>query len=299
MSSHADAELARRTEENTELDRISVAALLAGLALLYLPSYFDLLLGKLAPDAQGHEPIFIALTLWLLYRQREAFATLPNNAVGISATLCGSAAALVGLLAYVAGRTQDVVSLELGSPLLVLAAAALFLKGWAGLRLVWFPILLLFFVIPLPYSITTMLTGPMKQAVSAVATWTLRLADYPVGRSGVVITVGQYQLLVAEACAGLQTMFTLEAMGLLFTHLMNYRSAMRNALMALLVVPLSFCANVIRVIVLIMVTYHFGDTVGQGFVHRAAGLLLFAVALALIGSADRLLGRVLPEKWAH
>uniref|UniRef100_UPI0035B22786 exosortase n=1 Tax=Aquabacterium sp. TaxID=1872578 RepID=UPI0035B22786 len=224
-----------------------------------------------------------------------ALAALPRRCA-VGGTL---AFGLPGLALYSLGRTQQIAPVELAALMLVLAAAVLCLKGWAGLRLAWFPLFLLFFVVPLPYSVTTLLTGPMKTAVSAVATGVLHGVGYPVGRSGVVITVGQYELLVAEACAGLQTMFTLEAMGLLYTHLMNYRSAVRNALMALLVVPLAFAANVIRVIVLVLVTYHLGDRVGQGFVHGAAGLLLFAVALGLISVVDRLLSRTLPARWAH
>jgi hypothetical protein len=40
------------------------------------------------------------------------------------------------------------------------------------------------------------------------------------------------------------------------------------------------------------VTLYFGDEAGQGFVHSFAGMLLFAVALALILAVDGLLGRL-------
>jgi exosortase len=129
-----------------------------------------------------------------------------------------------------------------------------------------------------------------------VASAVLGAVGYPVGHAGVVITVGQYQLLVAEACAGLHSMFILEAMGLLYCNLMNYQSWVRNALLAVLVVPLSFVANTLRVMILVVVTYHFGDGAGQGFLHHFAGLALFALALALIGGLDRVLGAVLPER---
>ena len=130
------------------------------------------------------------------------------------------------------------------------------------------------------------------------AGWLLSAVGYPVGLSGVVITIGQYQLLVNEACAGLQTMFTLEAMGLLYASLMNHSSTLRNALLALLVVPIAFCANVVRVIVLVLVTYHLGDAAGQGFLHGFAGMVLFLVALALVMATDGLLGRLLHRQEA-
>ncbi|MDP1183544.1 archaeosortase/exosortase family protein, partial [Klebsiella pneumoniae] len=82
------------------------------------------------------------------------------------------------------------------------------------------------------------------------------------------------------------SMFTLEALGLLYMNIMNYQSAARNLLMALAIVPISFVANIVRVCILVLVTYHFGDEAGQGFVHGFAGLVLFIVALSLILTFD-------------
>jgi exosortase/archaeosortase family protein len=87
-------------------------------------------------------------------------------------------------------------------------------------------------------------------------------------------------------------MFTLEALGLLYMNMMNYTSVKRNLTLATLVIPIAFCANVIRVIVLVLVTNHFGDEVGQGFVHGFAGMLLFGVALTLMIAVDGVLGRI-------
>ena len=53
--------------------------------------------------------------------------------------------------------------------------------------------------------------------------------------------------------------------------------------------PISFTANVIRVIVLTLVTYHYGDAAGQGFLHGFAGMVLFISALILILGVDGLL----------
>lgn len=141
-------------------------------------------------------------------------------------------------------------------------------------------------MVPLPATLVIAVTTPLKSAVSAVASSLLYTLGYPIGRSGVVLTVGPYQLLVADACAGLNSMFTLEALGLLYMNIMNYKSAVRNVALALLIVPISFVANIVRVCILVLVTYHFGDEAGQGFVHGFAGMVLFIVALTLILLVD-------------
>jgi exosortase/archaeosortase family protein len=61
------------------------------------------------------------------------------------------------------------------------------------------------------------------------------------------------------------------------------------------VIPIAFIANVIRVIILVLVTYYLGDEAGQGFVHGFAGMVLFAVALTLMLATDKLLGRWFKE----
>ena len=104
--------------------------------------------------------------------------------------------------------------------------------------------------------------------------------------------IGQYMLLVADACAGLHTLLTLEALGLLYLNIVQRDSLFRNAGLAMLIVPISFTANVIRVMTLSLVTYHFGDAAGQGFLHGFAGMVLFLTALLLIIGLDTALHAV-------
>jgi exosortase len=130
---------------------------------------------------------------------------------------------------------------------------------------------------------------PMKMAVSYVAEQVLYWANYPIARDGVILQIGQYQLLVADACAGLHTLLTLEALGLFYLNVVSHSSVFRNVALAILIIPISFAANVTRVIFLSLITYYFGDAAGQGFLHWFAGMTLFLSALILILGVDKLL----------
>lgn len=264
-----------------------------GLAALVLPTLWDFLFGEWSSYSQGHEVLLLAAGGWLFHRQAGTIAAMPDRPASWGPVLVLGLA----LAFYALGRTQQFLRIEILSLFFILAALLACFKGWAVLRHIWFVLLFLLFIVPLPFSVILIVTGPLKEAVSIVASTVLGWVGYPVGHVGVVITVGQYQLLVAEACAGLHSMFILEAMGLLYSNLMNYKSWLRNVLLAVLVVPLSFLANVLRVMILVVVTYHLGDRVGQGFLHNFAGLVLFGLALALIGGADRFLGAVLPARY--
>jgi exosortase B len=267
------------------LDRLAALMLLLGFAALYVPSYMDLARRVWPSDEQGHGPIILALGLWLLYGQRHALAALPVQ----PDKALGSALLVTGVLMYALGRTQGMLVFEVLSQHLVVIGLLLLFLGRRAVRLIWFPLFFLLFVVPLPSSVVGSLTAPLKSAVSAVAAKLLYSLGYPVARAGVMLSVGHYQLLVADACAGLNSMFTLEALGLLYMNLMRYTSAARNVTLAVLIIPISFIANVIRVLILVLVTYHFGDAAGQGFVHGFAGMVLFIVGLLLILATDWLL----------
>jgi exosortase B len=212
-------------------------------------------------------------------------AELPSR----PATLSGALVLVIGSLLYAIGRSQDIWIFSIGSQIWVLAGLVLLFKGWRGLRLTWFPLFFMLFMVPLPEALVAAVTAPLKSAVSLVASNLLYAAGYPVGRSGVMLTVGQYQLMVADACAGLNSMFTLEALGMLYMNLMRYSSAARNVTLAIMLIPIAFCANIGRVMILVLVTYYFGDAAGQGFVHGFAGMVLFLIALVLMLLLDKLL----------
>lgn len=268
------------------VDLVAAALLAVGLGALYVPTWWSLAHTIWATDEQGHGPIILGVSLWLLVRAFPELIKQPARPAPWAASLFLALAFLM----YVVGRSQAIIMLEVGSQILSIAGLLLLFKGWRAIRTCAFPLFFLLFMIPLPGALVVAATAPLKSAVSAVATELLHRFDFPIARSGVVLTVGQYQLLVADACAGLNSMFTLEALGLLYLNIMGYNSTARNIALGLMVIPISFFANVIRVVVLVLVTYWFGDEAGQGFVHGFAGIVLFMVALALILAFDSVLG---------
>jgi exosortase B len=255
----------------------------AGLALLFVPTLHDLLQGPWATEEQGHGPIILGLALWLLWR-RWPFVSAAATAGGAPAV--ASVPLVFGLVLYTLGRSQQILMFEIGAIPVLLAALVWCRYGLAALRVAWFAFFFMLFMVPLPGEIVAALTLPMKMAVSFVTEQVLYAVGYPVSRSGVILQIGQYQLLVADACAGLQTLLTLEALGLFYLNLKPHTSAVRNVALALLIVPISFVANVTRVIVLTLITYHAGAAAGQGFLHGFAGIVLFLTALTLILAAD-------------
>lgn len=271
----------------------------AGFLSLALPTLWRLAHWVWPSDDQGHGPLVLAVSLLLGGRRwgaaRAASSTASSTASQLTrewATDRYTAMALmaVSLPLYGVGRSQAILMAEVGALITLLWSLLLMHLGRKGVRVLMFPLAFLLFMIPLPEALVAAVTAPMKSAVSTVAAGLLQGLGYPVARSGVMLTAGPYQLLVADACAGLTTLFTLEAMGLLYLHLRGHAAWWRNLTMAVLVVPISFAANVLRVMTLVLVTLYWGDAAGQGFAHDFAGITLFAAALLLLLGFDSALG---------
>jgi exosortase B len=254
--------------------------LAAGLAALYLPTFYQLNRTLWNEDEHAHGPLILMVVVWLFWRlRREFFAVQARPANALGAVALG-----FGLLLYIAGRSQFIVLFETGSLIPVLTGLVLLTKGPEAVRRLWFPLLFIAFMV------TDALTAPLKQQVSIVAENLLYAAGYPIGREGVILTIAQYQLHVADACSGLNSMFSLSAVGLLYLYLLQYKSPWRNALVIASILPIAFAANIVRVMVLILITYYYGDAAGQGFAHGFAGMMLFVIALLLLFAFDGLLG---------
>jgi len=245
-----------------------------GLASMFVPTLWGLYYGNKLwlSDEYSHGPIILAISLWLIWmrwpKQEVATAQAP-------APWSAWALLILAIVLYVPGRALDLVYFEASAFIIAFAGVILMHGGWGLLNTLKFPLFFMIFMVPLPNSLVGPISAWMKLAVSDLSVWALASAGYSVAQDGVIISLGQYKLLVAEACSGMRTLFTLEALGILYLNLVKHNSLLRNIVLPMLIVPISFFANVIRVLTLALITFYLGDEAGQGFLHGFAGMVLF------------------------
>lgn len=271
----------------------------AGLLALYVPTYWTLAAGSWSLDQDTHGPIVLAVVLFLLWQKRGLLSTAAaprGMAVGSLDALLGWASFVFGVFTYVVGRSQNIQLLEVGSQIPVLLGLLLIMQGRRTAIAFWFPLFFLLFIIPLPGFVVAAATTPLKNHVSQVAENILYFFHYPIARNGVVLTIGSYQLLIANACSGLNAVFSLTALGLLYIYVVGNTSWLRNAILIASILPIAFIANTVRVVVLALITYYWGPEAIAGFLHPLAGVVLFNVAVLLMFALDMVLGRFLPNR---
>lgn len=264
--------------------------IVAGLVLT-IPTLIRLGEQVWSKEVGAHGPIVLATGLWLLWRRFPAMAEAGQRG-NLALTVAG---AMFSLLVYMVGRAYDLISLETAG---VYGFGVAVLHDRFGLQALlrnWFPIFYLGLLLPVPGWMLDQFTAPLKLMVSTLAAALVAPLGIPLYQEGVTMTVGPYQLLVEDACSGLNSLIGLIAITLFYIYLLRNAGWRYSLFLVCLIVPVAIAANVVRIVVLILLTYYFGDAVGQGFLHVTAGLFLFALSLLLMFLIDSVVSRF----WRH
>ena len=258
--------------------------LVAGVLVLVLPTMFGVASENWSTEQGAHGPIVMATGLWLFARRWREVAALARPGDTRIALL----AFLLVASVFVTARIINVIEIEGFMMYAMLLVTAYWLIGFAPLRAMWFPIIYMLFVFPPPDSIVAMVTQPLKIAISQAAISLLYKLGYPIAGSGVTIVISQYQLLIAAACAGLNSLISLSAIGLFYVYIRHNANWRYALLLMLAIVPVAILANFIRVLALILITYYLGDEAAQGFLHSFSGITMFLFSVLGIFAADAL-----------
>ena len=282
---------AKARPQTSLLRSISLAdlALIAGAMIIVLPTMFQVGQFNWTTEQGGHGPIVLATGVWLLWRElaNSPAERRPGNA------LIGTIV-LAGLLAvYVIARITGILQIEAPAKYGALITGGYLLFGGAVIPSIWFPLLYLALALPPPDSVVAAITQPIKIAISQWAVSLLYALGYPIASSAVTIQIAQYELLVAAACAGLNSIISLGAICLFYGYLRHRTNFLSFVVIAASVIPIAIFSNFVRVLILILITYYLGEAAAQGFLHDFAGLTMFAVALITVFVIDSLFTRIL------
>jgi len=264
---------------------------IAALAVLVLPTLYSFATIFWARTSDTHAPIVLAFIAVAFWRERHVFDwSASPRAIGLA-----FGAATFAALLYFLGRSQSFYQLEGIGVVLMIAAAILLVGGSSGLKRCLFPCVMLLFVIPIPNSVANSLLVPLKMFLSQGVTDLFYAIGYPVSNHGVVLNVGFYQLQIADACAGLNSLISLTAIGLLFVYLLPPTRTAVTILLLLLTPALALAANFLRVSTLVFITYHFGGDAGTAS-HELAAFSEIIIVLIFFSATRALLEWALGRK---
>jgi exosortase len=197
---------------------------------------------------------------------------------------------LFGAACYGIGSVHGSMAIEAFSMVPVLLGTAGFLLGKRILKALLFPVLFLLFLVPPPLVVTDLMTAPLKMLVATASASLLKTIGYLVTRSGATILMSDYSITVGDPCSGMRSLIALMSVGALYAHLLQ-STRVKKGVLFLSTIPISVFANVVRLMVLCLITYHFGEAAAEGFLHKFSGFVLFVVSLVSLFLFDLALHR--------
>ena len=264
---------------------VFLGALAASFFVAYLPTYLRLAGGAWQTEQEGHGPLIMLAAAWLAWQQRGRLKGIEMH----PASIAGWIVLLLSLLLMAITRSQDIPMIEVASQIPVLLGCLLLIGGWPLARVFAFPLAFLIFSVPPPNWLLDAFTVPLKVGISDIVSNALYDLGYPVAQNGVMIMIGSYELMVKDACSGVNSIFALSAIGVFYVHEFVSNHPVRKVLLILSIVPITVLANVFRVVTLVLGAYYIGVDTIEGLFHDLTGIALFVFALVLFFLLDRVL----------
>lgn len=231
------------------------------------------------PDV-GHGifvPIVAGYIAW--QRKDELLSTrFTTNWWGLAIVVYGSFQLMIGTFGaeLFLSRTAFVITV-IGS--------VFFLGGLQAVRILAFPLFLLFFMVPLPGIVFNQITFPLQLIASNLAESALFAIGIPVLREGNVLELPSQTLSVVEACSGIRSLLSLSFLSLVYAHFFDSRRWMMVVLL-IASIPTAIIANAGRVTITGILS-EYNPELADGFFHSAEGWIIFLVSLAILVAIHR------------
>ncbi len=181
-----------------------------------------------------------------------------------------------GALAY-AGNRFYLTPLSHWS-LVVWIAAVCCLFGGRRLLIWALPaILFLFFMIPLPFRMEHLLSGPLQRIATIISCWALQLFGQPAVAEGNTIYLGTTQLEIEQACSGLRMLVMIGALAFALGVLVS-RNWLERVFLVFCIVPVALFANAVRVVATGLAYQYVSDDASKAISHDLAGWIVVPVA---------------------
>lgn len=259
-----------------------LGAMAASFVLAYLPTYLKLAAGPWRTEQEGHGPLIMLAAAWLAWQQRDKLRFIEFR----PAIWAGWAILVASLLLMAITRSQDILMVEVGTQIPVLLGCLLLIGGWPLARIFAFPLAFLLFSLPPPGWLLDAFTVPLKAWISDIVSNFLYGLGFPVAQNGVMIMIGPYELMVKDACSGMNSIFALSAIGVFYIHEFVRDSVVCKVILILSIVPITILANFLRVLTLVLGAYYMGIDRMEGMFHDLTGIALFVFALLLFFLLD-------------
>ena len=262
---------------------VGPALIAACFALAFHSTLSDLLNVWARSEDYSHGFLIIPVSLYLIWRKRQELATLK-----IYSSKSGLAIIVASLFLYLFSILGGIATLASVAMVFTIFGIVIYLYGYEVTKRLAFPLFFLFFMIPIPSQIYASLTITLQLLVTKISTMILAFTGMPVLAEGNLVLLPNNKLQVVNACSGLRSMTSILTLSALFGYLM-LNSFWSKSLLFLSGIPVSIFINIIRIVLLAVLSHFFTMDIGSEPFHSLIGVTIFIFALIFLFAFKSLL----------
>ncbi|WP_136514432.1 exosortase A [Geomonas edaphica] len=267
-------------------DKIKMGLLVVLWFAVFFPIVPEMVQDWSSHSDNNHGFLVPLIALYFAWQKREELDTLEVRTSAAGGMMFTAALAL-----YLLGYAGGTVFFTRVAMVLSLYGMLWYCLGGDWMRALIFPVLFLLFMVPVPYSLLSLVSMPLQLLATKVSAGIIEHCAIPVYREGNMLYFVGTQLEVAEACSGVRSILSLTMLASIFAYLLKGRWYWRTLLL-LSAVPIAMTANIIRITGTGILAHYFGDQVARGFLHEFSGLAVFAFGVVTLGGLYTLIKRV-------
>ena len=258
------------------MNSIKIFILIIFWAISFYPVYPILVNTWLSHSNHSHGLLVPFISAYFIWQKRESLKKVKPSTSNLGLVIL-----ILSMAVYIISFTGGIAFAQRLMIVSSLAGLILFTLGKDVFRQLAFPILFLFFMVPVPDTIVTMVSFPLQLLATKISAALISALSIPVYREGNMIYFAQAQLEVAEACSGIRSITSLTMLSLIFVYISNTGWIKKFILIAS-AIPIAFIANIMRVMGTGVLAHFYGEKVARGFIHEFSGLAVFAFGFILL-----------------
>ncbi len=235
------------------------------------------------PD-YSHGLVVVPLALYFAYGKTPQLrrAKLEGSWWGVAVLAAGVGSVCIGELGGLLTALRSGYVLTLMGLVLLLAGQRVF-------KILLFPMMFLFLMVPLPQSLVNIIAFPLQLVAAGWAVGSLQSFGIPALLEGNIIHLAHTQLFVAEACSGLRSLMALLTLGVVLAQFFRAGRIVQQSILVASAIPIAIVVNAVRVSLTGVLTHNFGREAATGMIHEFQGMITFSMAFVLLLGEARLL----------
>ncbi len=253
------------------------------LSITFFTTYHDVIYWMynryISPDSYYSHAFFIPfISGFLIYKKKDELIEIQPEC-----SLLGLLIIILSFVLHVLGTILYVFSISGFSIFILLIGISLYIFGEKIFNIIFFPIVFMLFMFPLPLAFISKLSFPLKMIVAKGGVWIAKLWGFPILREGFYITIPAGNLLVGNPCSGLRSIISFLALGSIFAYIID-TSTSKKWLIFIISVPIALLSNIVRIFILILISQYWSIEAAspESVLHNASGIFVFILGLSLL-----------------